>query len=274
METLTLSCDSLSVKELPLGVQYCSEAWRAFKAASDSYRQAVDGALKKERDDRAIEENEGRDFELILNPRHTCIDDCLENVRESVCLKIIHIAESRFSPDGARLSIGDCQECEAAGVENFDPVGLWRYLERTYSGSGGERSAYNDVVRTLRETLSIKRGQTPRLVGGRLVVEHRISGGDARMSYDTADGIRKILNSFKAVGAWAEMWETDHSIAVSEVFKMLDAARNYSPSFRAPVRSEISGIVLIVPFKSKWEFRLVPDFAEKIQLFMAEFDSV
>jgi len=38
-----------------------------------------------------------------------------------------------------------------------------------------------------------------------------------------------------------------------------------------PERRAIGSLVLVVPFKSKWEFRVSLAFAEKMQLFLAEF---
>ena len=200
-------------------------------------------------------------------------DKTIERFRD----KLVEEAEYALAPAGAKLSIQlhvAARGKPEATVEGFDACKLWATLTEYYSGGAAAASAYGELgarlVRHFRELYSRSRGEEVKTVGGRVILSTSAFiddfPGDS-YSYRSIEDLHKIGNDFAALLVWAGLGE---SIAPSRVRAAFYSAFSWSARFTGE-RFVACDHILVVPFKSKVEFRITPELADALKLFLAEF---
>lgn len=256
-------------RELPEEVAAVCAAWNGFKRVVDTYENEIAALRKAEVEDRGLDPDSDEwqmvlyTYELELKPG---------KIRERARETIVRIAEKHFAPRGASLDIPrpSAEECPAICDESFNPEALWWHLADKFGGKAGEERAYRDAARAFARELDLKRGMEPKIVGGRVVLENSVYGdGHGWISHSSEQDLAKVITGIAAVGEWAEMWGGTEIYHTRGVYRAISEGARYNGP--KPDRMSIGDIVLIVPFKSKVEWRFSPAFAEKIQLFLEEF---
>lgn len=256
--------------KVPPAAQATIDAWCGFKTAADEYWARFLQLRAAERAALGLS-GESESYRLVMYEYEARVD--VEKIATRALNSLVWAAEREFAPPGASLSIAppDKDDVPGADLENFDPSSVWEYLSRTYGGDAGAQSAYRQAAVALGRALNITVGMEPRMVGGRSVFEHsvypdKIFGDVLRL--DDARSLNCVLNGLLAVGEWSGLWCNQEKQDVNWVRHAITRAER---SKVLPSRMSIGSAAAVIPFKSKWEFRIAPDFAEKMQLFLTEF---
>jgi hypothetical protein len=258
-----------TVAELPRSVQAIVDAWNGFKAAADQFHCHFEELHEAERSAREVPNDE--EYRMVLYRYDVEID--VKKIAERARDALKRVAEKTFSPDGARLEVGipHGDDFPPNDWETFDPAAIWRYLAATYGGDVGANLAYRAAAKKLAYDLGIKPGIEPKVVGGRMIFEISTypdkKWGEV-IGFRDPERVGAILGQFQAVGEWSGVWGLEETNAVEWAVREAHDARSNKV---LPERRAIGSLVLVVPFKSKWEFRVSLAFAEKMQLFLAEF---
>jgi len=252
----------------PAAAQIIIDAWTRYKAVADAYLSQVDALHKAEKAVRPGVE----DYNLVTDIREATPK--IKEIAEGARNQLIRLAERHFAPGGARLDIAlpDEEELPAGDLDDLNLALVWDYLCGTYGGEGGARKAYGDIARKLGKHLAIKVGMEPKVVGGRAVFDVSVYGDRAMgdlMSYQDRDRLCEVFDGFLAVAEWSGVWNDHEQLSVKWARSDIEAA--YMKKI-LPERRSIGDSVLVVPFKSKWEFRIAPAFGTQVQLFLSEFD--
>jgi hypothetical protein len=264
-------------QEIPAEAQATIDAWQGFKAAADEYWNKFHLLNEAERKSKGF----GDDFadSKLVMCRYDCAIDT-EKIAQRALRLLVYTAEREFSPAGASLSIAipDKDNVPGASPENFDPRAVWEYLARTYGGEVGSQTAYRQTAKILGEDLRLRVGMEPRMIGGRVVFDLSIYPdpyfGHPLGSRSQAI-INRVLDGFLAVAEWSGRWGLVERQEVRDMQRLVsDLSGRMKNQVNLRDRRFIGSDVLIVPFKSKWEFRIAPEFAEKFQIFMTEFDGL
>jgi hypothetical protein len=259
-----------SDSKIPAAVAGIIRIWEEYKRAAEGYENRLAALRTQEAEARELARDEI--YSLILCEHTTSLKS--EEVAERAFGAIVHAAEAHFAPAGTRLEIPSRtvhEGCPASDKRNFAPRIVWEYLAATYGNGGGAAKAYRDAARSLAGTLNIKRHEAQKLVGGRVVLSCTIYAdrtfGNV-LSYHDEERLNQILVCFETLGKWSGLWCQAETTAVSW---HRHAIRSCRQTKHLPERANFGDSILVVPFKSKWEFRLSPKFAEQMQLFLGEF---
>jgi hypothetical protein len=261
--------DAPAPRALPNEVAAVCRAWNGYKRVVATYEAEIEALRDAERNERGLEADTDEwqfvlyRYELEMHPG---------KIRERARETIIRIAEKHFAPRGASLDIPrpSSEECPAIGDESFDPEALWWHLAEKFSGNAGEERAYRDAAQAFARELDLKRGMEPKVVGGRVVLENRVYGdGHGWISHRSEQDLSKVLTGIAAIGEWAGVWNSREIHHTRWVYRAFSDGARYGGA--KPERLEIGDLVLIVPYKSKVEWRFNAAFAEKVQLFLEEF---
>jgi hypothetical protein len=190
---------------------------------------------------------------------------------------LVRQAESALAPAGAKLSIQlhvAARGKPEATVDGFDACKLWATLAEYYSGGAAAASAYGELgarlVRHFRELYSRSRGEEVKTVGGRVILSTSAFIDDFpgdRYSYRSIEDLQKIGHDFAALLIWAGLGD---SIAPMRVRAAFSSAFAWDARFTGE-RFVACDHILVVPFKSKVEFRITPELADALKLFLSEF---
>jgi len=261
---------TLTSVKIPASAQALIDAWRGFKEAATAFNSRMDSLVAAEIKSRNIPGDEL--YRVAIDHREARIDMEKTSCRILRCL--IQVAENAFAPKGASLDIPEPNSETVPEVEAsvFDPAAIWEYLAHEYGGSAGQTKAYSDAAKKLGSDLDIRVGAEPKIVGGRTVFDVTVYGDRVFgrvISHNDSQTLNNILTGLYSAGEWSGLWSHEEEVAVSWARHDIRLADN---SKSLPERRTLGEDVLIVPFKSKWEYRLSPRFAEQIQLFLSEFN--
>ena len=270
MRCLLVGMMTPSLVEIPTSAQALIDAWSGFKEAAAIYTASLDSLVADEIRRRGIQA--GEKYRIALECREARLNP--EKVAERIRRALVLVAEEVFAPPGASLDIPEPSAKEVAGadLEQFDPAAVWEYFAVEYGGGGGQIKAYRDAAIRLGKELNIRVGTEPKMISGRPVLTVSVYGDrifGRVVSYEDGRMLNAILDGFVAVGEWSGRWSSSEKLDVSWAREDIRRADN---SKFMPDRRTLGDDVLIVPFKSKWEFRFAPEFADQLQLFLAEFD--
>jgi hypothetical protein len=179
---------------------------------------------------------------------------------------VAHLAASEFAVPGATLSI----PCD--NLPDLEPEALWRHLAEKFGGDGAARASYDPVARDLGNVLRVTDGEEMRMVGGR--VSHRVY-----IDYDRPYGpqthsrtkLMKLFDALRVVGEWSGLWNESEKSDAASVLAKLSYQEHYRGRNALLERMKLGELALIVPTMTSWDFRFSVEFAEKVQLFLAEF---
>jgi hypothetical protein len=179
---------------------------------------------------------------------------------------VARLAAREFAVAGATLSIPE------DSLPDLEPAALWRQLEVKFGGDGAAGATYDPVARDLGNLLWVKGGEEMRVVGGRL--SHRIW-----IDYDQPYGphmhsrtkLTKLVEAMRVVGEWSGTWAESEKSDAAAILALLSHQGHYSGNRALLQRMKLGAVALIVPTMSSWEFRFSFEFAERMQLFIAEF---
>lgn len=233
------------------------------------HNQAIQGLMGEESSVRKI----GADWCGTAIHDVVCTHKTIERFRDL----LVSYAESRLAPDGAQLSINlreVAPACQAATVDGFDACGLWTTLAAHYSGGVAAASAYGElaarIIRHFREFYQRNESGEVKTVSGRVVLTsavHMDSFPGDEYSYRSREDLLKIGDDLAALLAWSGLGaEADPQRVRAEFRNAFWHDRKFSG-----VRFMACPHIMVVPFKSKVEYRVTADFADSLKLFLAEF---
>ncbi len=242
---------------------------RRLSEAADRWVSELDALTAEEQDVRGLSDSDS--YGLVLNNRKLRPE--LSEAGECFLRLVVRLAEKKFAPAGGRLEIPLPQlreSCRGTLPEALDLIGVWTYLENNYGGGKGDEGVYRKAASSLISELWLKADSPVKLVGGRQVVQCSIYGDSIMhkvMSYHDEEKIRSVISDFSVVAEWASLWsDTDRTAA--EWFR--HAVRSHDHR-QLLARQTIGDHILVVPFKSKFEWRLSPAFSEQFRIFLAQY---
>lgn len=196
---------------------------------------------------------------------------CISEFWEAISIGTLREAVKQFSPPGTKIEIDKDELREnvpAYACENGDPLALWSALESRYGQRQAEKGTYHALAKRLVRTFRLHKNEV-RTVGGRITLAHSVywdkqfSGG---YSYNSLEGIRSLLRDIQGVIHWAQLaspMEDEEFNRIINYFNHLEKV--------VPPRQSIGSHVFLVPYQSKIEFRLSPEFGTQFQLFIGEY---
>jgi len=190
---------------------------------------------------------------------------------DGILANLLREAVNRFSPPGTQIEI-DVDELKAnvpaCKWEEGDPLALWLALESRYGKRQAEKGTYHSLAKRLVRAFRLNVNEV-RTVAGRITLAHSVywdkqfSGG---YSYNSLEGIRSLLRDIQGVIHWAQL----ASPMEDEEFNRLIDYFNHLEKV-VPPRQSIGSHVFLVPYQSKIEVRLSPEFGTQFQLFIGDY---
>lgn len=193
---------------------------------------------------------------FVFQPEH--VDE--ESGARSAADRLARLAEQVFPVPIGTLRIDRC------ALPDLDPIDLWQWLTETYGGGKAAVLAYAPLAKEFVSALRVSREDEMRMVTGKFSFKKYIdcSKGGA-LDYHSARDLKIIMEGLITIATWAGIWGEEET----KVMRALIAETNYLERMRR-VRTEIGSSLLIVPCFSSWDFRLSPELAEKVQIFLSE----
>lgn len=194
------------------------------------------------------------------------------SVRNYIWEKLRVLAVEMFSPVGARIDIPEksLKECLEGGV--FSPKRVWSGLRQRYEDNQkAALAAYGDIAKSIGRSCRLERDQPMKIVAGWPVITMYVHDDrmlDRVLSFGSVDSIQNLVFNLFGALKWGgvESSEVDSIVAI---FRQ-DIERQ-GRSNCLPPRQKIGAHVLVVPYKSKFEFRLSPEAAECLGGFLDQF---
>ena len=106
-----------------------------------------------------------------------------------------------------------------------------------------------------------------RSVGGRLCFKRSIECSGGSLEWHSARDLNAIMGALLVIGQWSGNLSDDEQIKLRKVIQGTRYLSRMSTQ-----RIEIGDAILIVPCFSSFDFRLSPRFAERVQIFIHEFE--
>lgn len=180
--------------------------------------------------------------------------------------RIVKIAERFFAPAGATLEIDGSFGQHADWESSFDVRRFWAELDAKYRSAGADL-AFGAVARRLvREFDELKSGADIRAVGGCPVLEIHTNGNMWGSQFK--ERAAHTLNDFAAVAGWADILDDQIAFEFKQFVEFVRYNRGRVTAHQKVIIPEVFTAVL---FNSKIELRLLPAFAEKLQIFVARY---
>lgn len=259
--------------EIPPVVVAIAASLKSLRSAVADFSTRLEGIAAGERAQRCAAGYQGETF--VVDAGDGDANSILQNGARCARLALVDFAQSNFTAPGVFLKIPTNVRDAGRSVEdadNFDPLKFWRFLEKQYGNGRGEMLAYADSARELSSAFNLDPGTEIKTVSGRVLLvckTSRSAMGNSDLESNSEERLNRAIKGLAAVGVWSGVWSSTHEADRNSVETAIRAAGRYGGA--KPDRMAIGDLALIVPFLSKWEFRLAPDFAEKVQLFLAEF---
>ncbi len=261
---MALSFDMDTTTTIPEFVTTVATLWKKAKDAAAAYNNVIGEIQSAEAVARP-----GVDSWSLASSRIKAV--CVSEFWERVSTIILREAVNRFSPTGAKIDI-DVDELRANvpayTCENGDPLALWSALESRYGQRQAEKGTYHALAKRLIRSFGLNRNEV-RTVGGRIALTHfvywdkQFLGG---YSYNSLEGIRGMLRDLRGVLHWAQLaspLEDGEFDRIIDYFNHLERV--------VPPRKSVGSHVFLVPYQSKIEVRLSPEFGTQFQLFIGEY---
>lgn len=223
--------------------------------------------------------------------------DAIKTLREradEICQVLVRMASRQFAPPGGWLNIDEHElnekfiadfaqrhrslrddyspdreeEKQLAALRAFDPKAVWAWLEMRYGGTKGRELGYAQVAATLIKKFKLVAGSPTKTVSGRVVLGHTVyansyTKGELHNSEDTAAECLRAL-------ATVAHWRDDHLGAASDLRRLADRLRG-GEKIQSREKFQVEDCLDIVTYINRFEYRLHPGFARKLQEFISTY---
>jgi len=253
---MALLQDTIPTVKRPAAVIRMEEAVRIYRETVETANASVVAMVKRLKKEFPSGDYPAWHFPEVIDP---------EAAAYAATNRIEYMAEELFSVPGAKFRI------DREKVPPLDPIALWDHLVGEYGGGRAVVVAYQPIAREFVSALRLDPLEEVRVVGGRVSFKRWIvyeSGFGLRS--DSCRALERILKAFISIATWSDAWTGTEAVETDAIIKQIEGVRYGSLPFKE--RLTIGSTILIVPCLSSWEFRLAPEFAEKVQLFITEFD--
>ena len=269
--------------------QHYADVWKRHLDAMDRHAAAMQDVYRIEQETDCA----------MMNHEYGVFDeddgDFLKEVREKgekIFDRLVHYATEAFAPPGARLNIDsdklhgkfidkitgrdrdepyrDFMKKELAGWHRFDPAAVWAALEKAYGGNKGVELGYQQIAKELANFFEIKPGQAVETKAGCIVLNVRVYSekrynGVHGLGYGSQGEVQKGLRHLAAVADWTD--DTESAVCLRRYAERLGNDKTLA----SRERIDISENIEVVTFQSRFEFRFVPEFAQKLQEFISTY---
>ena len=238
---------------LPEQVEAVIADWERFKGAANTYFAQL------------------REISGIFGCRATLpdIDELSQSVIRTLCAQ----AATALAPAGVTLEINYSavvSKFRCSDIDAFSPREVWSYLVEKFSPEDAYAQASEVFRRNLYELYERNRDNPVKWVGGMAVVSLSVYGesySSSFYSYRSEEDARKVLAAFRTLVLWGGLDDDMTTAAFAGAVEKL----THNRSKESPGRISVRDLMLIVPFKSKIEFRLSAKLFEQLVLFQAQF---
>lgn len=199
------------------------------------------------------------------------------DVAKSIFRQLIRIAEERFAPPGAKLSIAneefkrnylDPYLFSSGDPRKFDPVALWDALDARFGAGQGAELAYRQAARKLGSFFGLHSAQPIERRGGWVIIRRSVclDAFFGSYSYNFREDLTALVPAVLAFAAWGKEDEFGAGFAAwaSEVGKCNRKVQSRERFGLGP-RAEV------VTYKSQVEFRFDAALAGQLQVFASRY---
>ncbi len=254
---------------LPSRVAILVESWKTFVAISEEYSARVGDMREKTMTALAMKDS--------LASYHDFSSRCLPDIAEaakSLLGALAYEAKQTLSPAGSSLEINH-SELESKfryheDCAEFDPLKVWEYLVETYSPAAAYQQQAVSLRRNVVELYRRNEGQAVKRVSGRPVITVSVyteSYSSSFYGYNAEESLKKALTGLATVLSWSGLVSApDVSVAKEKVIERVVRCGK-----EQPIRECFTDEILVVPYKSKVEFRISERLFEQLSIFIAEY---
>jgi hypothetical protein len=224
--------------------------------------------------------------------------DVLRKRAREVCRRLVWRAEKVFAPPGARLSIDEHEihdkftvafdrprhnfhdeerpdfdaedKAIIAALAKFDPLAVWKWLEKRYGGKKGKDLGYTQTAETLVRELNLQAGNQIKTMGGRVILNKRVYGaavGGKRCIGFSDESPSQTMMALAAVAGW-----TDNIGAAHDLNRIAQHLRP-GADITSRERFVAEDCLEVITYNSRIELRLEPAFAGKLQEFISTYSA-
>lgn len=248
------------------------EIWNRFLERYRAFTSAIDAIRATER------QGTGLETPLLAFCDMRCEDP--EDKARAIVDALRRIAETHFAPGNMRMEI-DYETMQTAydtarlrpRERNFDPdafspAAVWMVFENAYGGTQGADAAHTQAADDLAARLRLSPDTPIKRVKGRPCLSVSIFTDDfgGRPTLGVRTG-QEIVTIFRRFGEVADYLGYD-------VHCMYGAAQDWTHAPHREVKSRARyhyGLIELVTYKTRFEFRLEPEFAAGLQAFLGDY---
>lgn len=220
--------------------------------------------------------------ERILGERYDFASQ-REGSAKHVFGELLKCAEKQFAPSGARLNI------DATRIErhfklaenaylNFDPTGVWAYLQNEY-GTKGEAIAYTQAADPIMRQFGIKPDHEIKTIGGQIVLERRVwidtnikkLNRKNILCYTCGQELQGLCSALSTFASWAG--DEDLASALLHFAHSNRTNASFISRTRWPLGSGCRPPMMVVTFATRFEYRFSPELGLKLQEFLGLYAS-
>jgi hypothetical protein len=209
--------------------------------------------------------------------------DAMVKTIQRICNRLIGMAERHFGPPGGHLEIDRNEVLREFNVERhhrdwtkealeaFEPSAVWAWLENRYGGDSGAILANKQLAQRLRSHFGKSLGREVVMKAGFVVLTTSIWTdrgylGVVELGYSTGQSLRNALRDLADLAL---------HFGRARLAANLGEHANWRTANRRIISREKFGLgesgmeMIIITYQSQIEFRLHPDFAQQMQVFLA-----
>lgn len=253
-----------------------AEVWKGYCNAMKRHQEAMNALRMQEIRDMDYEEGY---LSVVGDMSNRDLNHTLGKFAAQIIQRLSWRAARVFAPKGGRLEIDDHALSSAFPVsehdddkvlDSFDPTAVWAWLESRYGGQAGEDIACAQTAKRIESEFwrSLEEGVVNK--GAYIVLSKSVYtdswSSRTELSYSSQQDIRNAMLALSEIANWADRkalsdnlrWHVDY------------LGRNRTLTSREKFAFGDNEIILIT-FKTSFEFRLRNDFAAQLQVFLATY---
>lgn len=248
----------------PARIAQLAQLWDQVIAASEDYNAKIDRIAQGELVDLPASREK---YEAVLhNEGRVDVSSVCNRIRS----RIVDFAIERFSPRGTRLEL-DAERMGKSKLGELHPLALWMLLERELGGGRCHEAAFRALAKRIVSAFYMREGEAVRTVAGRAVLSMGLFWDDryggSGWGYSSRESAEKALRDLLPVLLWGGIDDPNFAEDARKAGSLLSEQKDVPRGLRWPV----GGVLELVPFKGKLEFRFTPAAAEVLGLFISTY---
>jgi hypothetical protein len=209
-------------------------------------------------------------------------DQVLWSKLEAIVVQLARAAETAFSPPGAaRLDIDinlllrrlDAIR-ENGNWQDFSPLALYEQLQEEYGGNTGAELVYRKAAYDIAYRLGLTPERAVERKSGQVVLSlsvwldefDRKWSDQTNLSYSCVESLNELGRGLSAFFQWANREDLDSGFCRL----ILERFDRHPRRVNSRERIRIGNDLALITYQSRFEFRLSPDLATLLRLFLSE----